>query len=317
MLGRRRNLQKVSNPLPMLIVLLAVSFLLAVVDGRGSLSVLANVRQAAFTVFSPMQEAATSFSGPLSGFMSDWAEVGSKNQVITKLQTERDALTRQLATTEDLQRQINAFGALMQTAGLGQYRIVPAKVISIGSSAGFGSTAVIDVGSVDGIKINMTVIAGAGLVGRVISTTKYTSVVILIVDATSTVGARVEASGEIGFLYGIGQQSLLQLEFIDPKAVVIPGQRLVTYGVKGGVFAPGVPLGKVIAIEAEPGTANRLADVEPFADFSSLDLVGVIVLKPRTDPRDSVLPTATTIPTVTVTVTVGAAQTATPSGSPS
>jgi rod shape-determining protein MreC len=135
--------------------------------------------------------------------------------------------------------------------------------------------------------------------------------VILLVDATSTIGARVENSGEVGFLSGSGHPNSLQLEFIDPSAQVKVNDRLVTYGVKGGVFAPGIPLGTVVSVENEPGTSSRIAEVKPFVDVTSLDLVGVIVIKPRVDPRDILLPTPTVAPTVTVTVTPGS----TPTGS--
>ena len=63
-----------------------------------------------------------------------------------------------------------------------------------------------------------------------------------------------------------------------------------------------------------PGSQTRTAVVAPYVDFTSLDLVGVVVEPPRKDPRDAVLPpkpVATPTPTVTVTVTA----TPSPSGS--
>jgi len=47
--------------------------------------------------------------------------------------------------------------------------------------------------------------------------------------------------------------------------------------------------------------------VRPYVDFTALDLVGVVVVPPRRDPRDAVLPApATPRPTPRVTVTVTA-----------
>ena len=57
------------------------------------------------------------------------------------------------------------------------------------------------------------------------------------------------------------------------------------------------------------GTLTRTATVRPFVDFTTLDLVGVVVEPPRKNPRDAVLPPrpvttpVTPAPTVTVTVT--------------
>ena len=59
-------------------------------------------------------------------------------------------------------------------------------------------------------------------------------------------------------------------------------------------------------VQGTPGSLTRTAVVQPYVDFTSLDLVGVVVEPPRTDPRDAVLPpkpSATPTPTVTVTVT--------------
>ncbi len=112
----------------------------------------------------------------------------------------------------------------------------------------------------------------------------------LLVDATSTVGARVESSMEVGFLNGTGDPRSLELQLLDPFAPVTVGDRLVSYGVKGGAYVPGVPLGTITSVEGTPGQLTRIAKVQPFVDVTSLDLVGVVVQPPRTDPRDTVLP---------------------------
>jgi rod shape-determining protein MreC len=54
-----------------------------------------------------------------------------------------------------------------------------------------------------------------------------------------------------------------------------------------------------------------MALVRPYVDFSSLGVVGVVVVAPRVNPRNSVLPPAPRVkPTPTVTVTVPAKNTA-------
>ncbi len=283
--------------------LIVVSFLLALIDGRTT-SPLAGIRGAATTILSPMQNLAFNISSPAVSFFGDWSEVGSKDERIEALKAENDALRRQMNGSADARRRAKELDSLLNIAGLGNFRIVPARVMSIGSASGFGSTALIDVGSADGIKENMTVIAGPGMVGRVLSVSEHSATVVLIVDATSTVGARVAGTGQVGFLTGTGRPHQLQLEFLDATAKVKVGDRLVSYGVKDGIFIPGVPLGTVTKVRAAQGTNSQLAFVDPFADITALDLVGVIVNKPRTDPRDSLLPEPVPTPTVTVTVTV-------------
>jgi rod shape-determining protein MreC len=120
---------------------------------------------------------------------------------------------------------------------------------------------------------------------------------------------RLEASMEVGFTTGQGIRDGgdLDLRLLDGQSTVDRGDRLVTFGSQGDrPYVPGVPVGEVVSVNGTPGSQTRSAVVSPYVDFTSLDLVGVVVDPPRTDPRDAVLPprpAATPVPTVTVTVT--------------
>jgi rod shape-determining protein MreC len=198
---------------------------------------------------------------------------------------------------------------------------VPAQVVAIGPAQGFTWTVTIDAGTIDGVTVDMCVINGDGLVGRVVDAGPNTSTVLLIVDATSTVGARMAGSREVGLLNGTGQQEVLELQLLDPNAVLSDGQALVTFGAGGGrPFAPGIPLGEVIDASGTPGQLAQIALVRPYVDISSLDLVGVVVVPPREDPRDSVLPnppSASPSPTSTPTTAPTDQGTDQPTASPS
>jgi rod shape-determining protein MreC len=305
------------DPRISLLILVVISFVLALLDGHGTLGLLQNVRSSAATVFSPLQTGANFISSPIVSFINDWSEVGSKDEKISKLREENSALRQSLLTVDDLERRSDQLRSMLQLAGMAGYTIVPAQVMSFGSSSGFGDTVMIDIGSDDGVKVNHNVIAGQGLVGRVINVTAHTSTVLLITDATSTVGTRIQSSGQIGFATGTGALDALKLQFIDPKATVKVGDSLVSYGVHGGVFSPGIPLGKVTAVEIAQGTTTRVATVAPYVDIATLDVVGVVIVKPRGEPRESLNPVPTAQPTVTVTVTASPTVSATISASPS
>jgi rod shape-determining protein MreC len=137
----------------------------------------------------------------------------------------------------------------------------------------------------------MTVINGQGLIGRILSITKTTATVVLIVDASSAVGARVAGTEEIGILSGTGRQDSLEFQSLDALASLKPGQALVTFGSRSGrPYAPGIPIGEVVGVSGTAGQLSRIATVRPFADVSQLSIVGVVIRPPREDPRDSVLP---------------------------
>lgn len=301
------------KPLISLVFLLTISLALIFLDAKANFGPINLLRSIVSAVSVPLESVARGMAAPVESFIRDWTEVGSKNEIIKDLRKENTKLRLNLLTLGNSQRELTKLHETLQLAGLGNYRIVPAQVMAIGAGEGFGSTVLLDAGSADGVKVNMSVISGNGMIGRVQSTTAHTSTVVLLTDASSNIGARIAGTGEIGFLSGRGLNDSMRLTFIDPKADVKIGDRLVSYGVSGGIFSPGLPIGVVTKIETLVGSNTKIAYVQPFSDLSQIDLVGVIVSKSKWDPRDSLLPSPTPTPTVTVTITANA-PTPTPSG---
>jgi rod shape-determining protein MreC len=101
---------------------------------------------------------------------------------------------------------------------------------------------------------------------------------------------------ELGFATGQGNQPM-RVQLLNGKADVHKGDRLVTFGSQAGKpFVPGVPVGRISGIEPSGGNLTKTVLVQPFVGFTKLDIVGVVVVGPRSDPRDSVLPPRPTQP---------------------
>jgi rod shape-determining protein MreC len=169
------------------------------------------------------------------------------------------------------------------------------------------------------------VLDGQGLVGTVTSVSTSTCTVLLATDATSVVGVTLAGSGQIGWVTGPGQtksgSGLLKLQVLDANAVLSRGTQLVTSAsVHDRPYVPGVPVGVISKVENRGGSLTALALVRPYVDFTSLGVVGIVVVPPSHNPRFSVLPTpppkAKPAPTVTVTVTPGAHSTPSPTATP-
>lgn len=306
-----RRRQFTPSPLLGLLALLLSSLMLIAADGIVKLGFFQNLRAQSVNLVTPFQELTFRITSPIADFLTDISELGTKNEQIQMLQNENSRLREKLLSLEDIQRRMNDMSALLDISARGEFKILGARTLSIGSEAGYGSTIVIDAGSLDGVKQSMVVVSGAGVVGRVVSVSPTSSVVMLLCDVKSQAGARLESSGEVGVISGYGLNQPLEYRLLDPKGELKKGTKILTYGVENGVFNPGLPIGYIESIRNIPGTSSKVARVRAFVDFSKLDYVGVIVKKPRTDPRDSLLPTVTPVPTVTITVT------ATPLPSPS
>jgi len=302
--------------------LLLVAIVIVVIDVRGTDGgPLSPVRSLADRIFGPLEIAATAVVLPIREFASGLASLGSMQQQISDLTQRNAELQAEVRLTEADRARADELDRLLRVSGVGGYTIVPAQVVANGPSQGFTWTVTIDAGSIDGVTVDMCVINGDGLVGRVVDVGPNTSTVLLIVDATSTVGARMAGSREVGLLNGTGQQDVLELQLLDPNAVLEDGQALVTFGAGGGrPFAPGIPLGEVLDASGTPGQLAQIALVRPYVDISSLDLVGVVLFPPRTDPRDSVLadpPSPSPSPAPEPSATPSGSPSASPSPSPS
>ncbi|MFF8553057.1 rod shape-determining protein MreC [Streptomyces sp. NPDC015501] len=293
----------------LLVLLIAIAFALITVDIRGGEeSPVDGARQAAATVFGPIENGVSAAVDPVGNAIGAVRDSGNRHDRISVLEKENAALKARLGSDDRTNSRVRQLDAMLKKAGAGQYGIKGAEVIAIGAAQGFSWTITIDVGSNDGIRRDMTVLNGEGLVGRVTTVGPGTATVLLANDPDFTVGTRMEKTDELGFATGQGSRPL-SVQFLNGKAEVKPGDRLVTFGSsKDKPFVPGVPVGEVVRVDPSGGALTRTVYVKPYVGFTKLDIVGVVVQAPREDPRDAVLPAkpakAEPKPTPTVTVTV-------------
>ncbi|GAB3888047.1 hypothetical protein GCM10027612_27890 [Microbispora bryophytorum subsp. camponoti] len=125
---------------------------------------------------------------------------------------------------------------------------------------------------------DMTVFDGDGLVGRILRSGPGTATVQLATASGASIGARLEGSREVGLVTGVPERGLLRLSLLNPSAEVKPGDRVLTLGSRDmRPYVPDVPIGTVTVVEPAPDALTRTALVRPFARFTALDLVTVVL----------------------------------------
>ena len=301
-------------------VLLVAALALITISYRdGVTGPLRGLRSVGGTVFGSAENVASLVTRPAAA-VADGVTGNTGSQArVDALQRQVLSLRAQLGQEQLSKYQDQQLKQLLQVAARGRYRIVAASVIAAGGS--YDDSVTIDAGRGDGIKPDMTVLNGQGLVGTITSVNATTSTVLLSTDASVTVGVRLAGTGEIGVVSGTGKamtgSGLLRLQVFDVNAVLRPGEQLVTFGSVGGSsYVPGVPVGVITKVEGSASSLTKLALVRPYANDAALGVVGVVVVPPRHNPRFAVLPPAPT-PAPKVTVTVTASPGANPSGAPS
>ncbi len=284
-----------------LALLVLTAFTLITLDYRAhGGGVFGSLRRSTTSVFGPVERAAADVVRPVRHVIESITSVGSNHKKLQQAQREVSALRAQLRQQPFDQHRVDELDQLLHVSAVGRYKMVPAQVISTGPGDGFEWTATIDAGANDGIKPDMTVVNGDGLVGRIKIVGDTTSTMLLAIDPESNVGVRLP-DGSTGFVTGHGRSDM-SLQLIDPSSRVKQGDGLVTQGsANQEPFVWGVPVGSVATASTPLAGEAQTGHVTPFVNFATLDLVGVIVEPPRTDPRQALL--ASPVPTVTVTAT--------------
>ena len=178
-------------------------------------------------------------------------------------------------TVAEIERENESLRKLLGIRDRYKLDTVAAQVIGV-SPSNFERTVFIDRGSRAGVKKDMPVIAGDGLVGRVIRVGPSTSEILLLIDRTSAVASRVVPSGETGLLEGDGSENT-KLELFNPDAKLGVGDRVVTSGYDRGLYPPGIPIGTVVSAPPAQSNLSRVVAIQPYVDFSSLDYVLLII----------------------------------------
>ena len=300
----------------LIIVLLVTSLFLITLDLRG-VQVIDGLRTGTQTALTPVQKAGSWLVSPFRNFLSDVTHLGRTRNQMEKLTAENEKLRLTLQNRKTADAQLKQLKGVLNLAGTAGYEVVNAKVISQGSTTSFTQTITIDAGTSSGVRANMTVLSGYGLVGVVKYAYRDSALVQLASDPAFKIGARIAGTQQIGILSGQGtRKGVLQL--LDNTTQVRKGDALLARGSQNGrPFVPGVPIGEVISVDNSPGAVTQTADVKFYTNFSTLGVVAVVVSGSSADPRDSLVPPKprpTPLPTVTIYATPGAVEpTPTPS----
>ena len=265
-----------------LVLLLLASFTLITLDVRGGDdSPLEPVRSAMGDVLGPVENATAAAVRPFTAIPGFFRTTGGLRRDVARLEAENSQLRGQLAGVSVDRNRAAELDGLLATSKTTGYALVPTRVVAMGPAQSFSRTVTIDAGTRAGIRPDMTVLNNDGLVGRVVRADRSTATVLLLVDQDSVVGGRLGSSMEVGLLRGrgaVGGDEKLDLDLVDPAATVNRDDVLVTWGSKKGApYVAGVPIGRVTAVSSTPRQQSVQAVISPYVDFTSLDLVGVVV----------------------------------------
>jgi rod shape-determining protein MreC len=267
-----------------LLVLLALA-LITVSYRQGGDGRLGAVEDGAAAVLHPFQVAAERVAQPFRDAAS-WADevLGARSDA-KRLRAENVRLRQQLVQNQAAARENATLRALLDYRSAPtfpqDFEALTAQVISQPSTA-FAQAVVVAVGSKDGVEANAPVLTRDGLVGLVTRVGTRTSRVTLLTDERSAVSALDVTTGASGIVrHGQGGRATLVLDRVPKEEEVREGDTIVTSGWRSGRYAslypPRIPIGTVTSVGQTDTDLYKQVQVTPFADFTSIDAVIVLV----------------------------------------
>lgn len=148
-------------------------------------------------------------------------------------------------------------------------RLIPAKVVANMVNR-YDNLITIDKGSADGVKRDMGVVCGMGVVGIVYLVSEHYSIVIPALNSHSNISCTIQRRGYFGYLrWRGGSSQLAYLEDVPRHAHFKLGDNVVTSGYSS-VFPPGVMVGKVLHVFNSADGLSYRVQVKLSTDFARL-----------------------------------------------
>lgn len=239
----------------------------------GPLRVVAN-----YTIV-PMQKGFNTIGLWMSDFSHNFEtiqELRSKNEA---LQAELDELTVKNNLLQQDKHELERLRELYALDELyADYKKVGARV-TMNDSGNWFHSFVIDKGSKDGIKVNMNVMAGKGLVGIVTEVGPNWARVRSIIDDASNVSALVLSTSDTCVVNGdltLMQDGRIRFEMLANNGTEIKeGEQVVTSHISSK-YLQGILIGYISEIHVDSNNLTRSGYITPVVDFEHLREVLVI-----------------------------------------
>ena len=280
MVERQNRRQRV-----LIITLVIICVLLVTVYSRESKDGLFHrLQRFSLDIVSPLQKGMSKVLSPVKDGIGYLVDLGDAKGESDRLREEVEGLEEKVDELEELKlenEKLKNMIAVKESNPDLDFLVVDV----IGANPGiWEQTIQIGAGYSDGLQEYMAILSEDGsLVGRIILCTSEASVVQLITDDKSSVGAMLQDNAEMGVVKGEGRGGV-RLELLNQDADVETGDVVVSSGL-GGTCPAGIPIGIIAEISERRADLSVGIVIELRASLTRLDRVMVVVSPPpRTAP---------------------------------
>ena len=231
--------------------------------------------------FVPMQKGLNSIGLFASNRMDELKNIRQLMIENAELQSKVDELTTENSTLKLEQYELESLRELYELdKKYPSYKKTAARVIAKDAGNWF-DTFIINKGSADGIKVNMNVIAGSGLVGIVTDVRKHSATVTTIINDLSNVSGMMISTSDYCIVRGSiksmnEKQGILFDTLNDLNDMITEGEQVVTSNISDK-YLEGILIGYVTEIKIDSNNLTKSGIITPVVDFAHLEEVLVIL----------------------------------------
>lgn len=230
----------------------------------------------------PFQQGIANLGGWLSNRSEELVQIRSLLDENARLKAEIAALTEENTLLQQDKYELNNLRALFELDGqYGEYRKTGARIIAR-DSGNWYSSFLIDKGSDDGLAIDMNVIAGGGLVGRITSVgPNWARVTSIISDNSNVSGMTLATEDNLivsGDLKLMAEGNIRFSQLVDSKNLVTEGDKIVTSNISDK-YLPNILIGYINSIDRDANNLTKSGLLTPAVDFEHLEEVLIITDK--------------------------------------
>lgn len=264
------NLEDFKNRTLTLVIILAVSILLLLLDSVGVVSSLYDLTSVASV---PARLEFRRVSLKLNDVLGIITQISTFKKENEELKRENLDLLSNLSELEEKRVENEILKEQLKLGEVGDDQwMLQARII--GSNVTYDNTLQISVGSCEGVEEGDVVVFGEYAVGVIKRVEKYSSKVLLIMSVSSNIPVRGQTNRAIGLIQGSVGLTLNMVDIL-PDEVIEDGEIVVTSGVDSE-FPAGFIIGVVSNVDNNPANATQEAHVDVQIDFTKLDYIYVI-----------------------------------------
>ena len=239
-------------------------------------------------IVSPTQRVSTNISEWANEKITFISDLHKLERVNKELLEENEKLKYEAGRVEQLEKQVEQLSAQLNLKP--RYPSLPltGAYVTATDPNNWSSHFTISKGTDDGLAENMAVLADGGLAGRIYKANKTSSLVMPIIDDSSSVGAETKRGGDMGFVRGdlkLMESGFCRMENIDADADILENDEIVTSSL-GEIFPPGLIIGYVKEIHMDSDGLTKQAIIQPVVNFRQLNTVLIVTDFPKETSDD-------------------------------